>query len=734
MSALGGQLGFGLRISAENDTARGLASSLSGITSFLRSAAKPVTIPIRIARSGLGLLRDVNLGLAPALRLAARGLNGILDRGGELEVRQKAFSSLTGKSAAGAGHLAKELQRASSGMLGFGDAMALGNRALASGMSFSQLATAIEFIGKKSVATGKDARQSLDTVITGLVRGSTLFLDDFGILVDGLDGVKRSYDAIHGSGAFESLGPAAQKAETVRQAISEMNAQMGKINISGRETIFITARIRNQLSDGVDRLLLAAAKSDKVKESLRGVRDTVEGITNHLQGGGSLSELIFGKGQSGGIFGIIKGGLLDAGEALGRGIFGGLLKGIGTIGGLLIAGFNNLKGQVGDLWEGFKQKAGEALDRFPAIAKTAFTEVVDTLTYLPQAMKDVFGPFIGDLKSAMLEGAGFLKDVFVDFRVWLKDKLPSVFGDAEADVVPADQPTLLRAAAKGMATAWNGFWRGIGRALDYITGQNNVGPGPVALAPLPSNPLLAAAVAAQLSAFGPTSGGASGFFGGLRQSGEKILSGGIFGGKSRAKDAYDRFREEFPAQVPTDPRDTSTVIPSPYRLTMHARMSALRRAGVLESQLRNIQGGGAFTRQQALRDTAVEVARLRGEGNFISPRDRREIFERMLRQRQDAAAGPINDELSGIRARILASDARREINRERLGAARASFEYGDQDRRRQAEEQLAEAAKFMRDSVARSEATVALAMGQIGRFMDIMAGAENEMQKIAGNK
>ena len=74
------------------------------------------------------------------------------------------------------------------------------------------------------------------------------------------------------------------------------------------------------------------------------------------------------------------------------------------------------------------------------------------------------------------------------------------------------------------------------------------------------------------------------------------------------------------------------------------------------------------------------------------------------------------------------------INRERLGAARASFEYGDQDRRRQAEEQLAEAAKFMRDSVARSEATVALAMGQIGRFMDIMAGAENEMQKIAGNK
>ncbi|MCC6359344.1 MAG: hypothetical protein IT450_11430, partial [Phycisphaerales bacterium] len=150
--------------------------------------------------------------------------------------------------------------------------------------------------------------------------------------------------------------------------------------------------------------------------------------------------------------------------------------------------------------------------------------------------------------------------------------------------------------------------------------------------------------------------------------------------------------------------------------------------------LRNIQGGGAFTRQQALRDTAVEVARLRGEGNFISPRDRQEIFERMLRQRQDAAAGPINDELSGIRARILASDARREINRERLGAARASLEYGDQDRRRQAEEQRAEAAKFMRESVARSEATVALAMGQIGRFMQIMAGAENELEAIAGKR
>ena len=726
MSALGGQLSFGLRIDAEDNTRRGLSSSLSGITGFLRAAVKPVTIPVRIARSGLGLLRDINLGLAPTLRAAAQGINTLLDRGGELEVKQKAFRALTGRSGEAADFLAKKLQRASSGMLGFGDAMAIANRALASGMSFSQLSTAIEFIGKKSVATGKDARQALDTVITGLVRGSTLFLDDFGILVDGLDGVKRSYDAIHGSGAFESLGPAAQKAETVRQAISEMNAQMGKINISGRETIFIAAGIRNQLGDAFDRLLLAAAKSDKVKDSLRGVRDTIEGITNHLQGGGSLSELIFGKGKSGGLLGIIKGGLLDAGEALGRGIFGGLLKGIGTIGGLLISGFNTLKTQVGELWEGFKVKAGEALDRFPGIAKQAFTDVVDTLKHLPQAMKDVFGPFIDNLKNAMSFGVEKFKELFNDLRNWLGFKLPEVFGED----VPASEPTselgVLGAFFKGLGTAWSGFWKGVGKGLDYVTGEQTI-----ARAPLPANPLLAAAVAGQVSALGV--GGASGFFRDLQKKGEKILGGGIFGGRSRARDAFSNFQLDFPAKVPADPRDTTEIDPSPYRLTVHARLAAIRRAGVLRGQLGNIERGGAFTRQMALRDTAEEVARLRGEGFHISPRDRREIFQRMLSRRQDDASAPIRDELERIRLRVGASDARRELNRERLGGARAAFELGERQRREEAQ-LLAEAATVMKEASLRAEAQTALMAGNIARFTQAMAGAGADLARLAGKK
>lgn len=734
MSALGGQLSFGLRIDAEDNTRRGLSSSLSGITGFLRAAVKPVTIPVRIARGGLGLLRDFNLGLAPAFRFAARGLTNLLERGGELEVRQKAFQSLTGKNTLGANYMARSLQQASRGMLGFADAMAIGNRWLSSGGNFKQLGTAIEFVSKKSVATGKDAKQALDTVITGLVRGSTLFLDDYGILVDGIDGVKRTFDKIHGSGAFDSLGPAAQKAEIVRQAIGEMNDQMGKINVSGRETIFISSRIKNQIGDSVDKLLLMAAKSETVKEAFRGVRDMIDGITNHLEGGGSLTELIFGKGQSGGIFGIIKGGLLDAGEALGRGIFGGLLKGIGLIGGLLVSGFVRLKSEVADLWDGFKAKAGEALDRFPAIAKDAFAEVIDTIKFLPQAMKDVFGPFIGELKDALSVGVGWLKDAFSDFRNWLKEKLPIVFGDEEPAPPPSTDPGILGAAMSGMGSAWNGFWKGIGNAWDFITGGSGGSVTPVARAPFPSNPLLAAAAAAQFAAYGSTGGGASGFFSRIGKAGEGILSGGIFGGQSRARDALQSFMEEFPAKVSTDPRATSTTRPSDYQLTMHARLSALRRAGVLRAQIRNIDQGGAFTRQQALRDTAEEVARLRGEGFLIRPRDRREIFERMLRRRQDEASGPINDELEKIGARVRASDLRREKNRERLGGARAGYEYGERIRRDEAEQELMQTAKLMRESSSRMESTVALAMGQFGRFFQIMAGAENELAATAGKR
>lgn len=354
-------MNFALRISAQDQTRSGLRSALSGIQTFARTAIKPITIPLKFGQGAARFLRDFNQGIRPALA----GMDSLIERGAGLEVQQKGLSRLLGQSGAEAKALAAQLSRAAGGTLRLGEAMQVANRALASGIRTDQLLTAIEFISKKSVTTGKNAADAVDKVITGLARGSTLFLDDFGILVDGIDGVRRSFDAIHGVKAFDQLGPAAQKAEIVRAAIAEMSEQLGRMGISGRETIFMWGSIKARVGDAVDRLALAAVKSKALRDTVRGLRDQIEGLTKHLSTGGSLGELLFGKqgGQSGGVFGLVSAGLKDIGENFGRGATAMLLDGIAGGVELLRAGGDYLAERLEQTWESARAKLIEPLLR-----------------------------------------------------------------------------------------------------------------------------------------------------------------------------------------------------------------------------------------------------------------------------------------------------------------------------------------------------------------------------------
>ncbi len=324
----------GVRVGLHDDTRAGLRSVFSGISSLARAAAKPITVPFKIAQSGMGFLRDFNLGLRPAIA----GIDHVLTRGAALEVVTKGFETRMKTAGYGTTRLANEIVRAANGTIRLSEAMQIANRA-GDNIDFESLKTAVEFISKKSIATGKNAGEALNTVITGLIRGSTLFLDDFGILVDGVDGVKRTYDAIKGSGAFDHLGPAAQKAETIRQAIGEMRTQLSGLGISGKETIFLYEGIKNKIGDMTDGLFLAVAKSKALKDFLTGTRDVLAGIKDHFDKGGDFADLFLGKitdkikglRSGNGLLNIAGGFLADVGENIGRGILGGLLKGLAAI-------------------------------------------------------------------------------------------------------------------------------------------------------------------------------------------------------------------------------------------------------------------------------------------------------------------------------------------------------------------------------------------------------------------
>jgi hypothetical protein len=414
MSRFGAGLDFGLRISAEDDTARGLQGALRGISSFGNLAGRALAAPFRVASGALATFRDINLGLRPLIA----GLDRLITQGASIEVQQRAFQNLTGRSAGDAEKLARAAVEASNGTLQLAEAFQVANRGLSAGLDFNDILTAVSFISRQAVATGKDAGAALQTVLTGLSRGSTLFLDDFGVLVDGIEGVKRGFDAIKGKDAFESLSPAAQKAEIIRAAIAEMETKMGRLGITGRESVFIFEGIKNQVGDAVDRLSLAVARSESVRDVLKGVRDITSGIAGHLERGGSFKDLLFGRGgQSGGLFGILKGGVIDIGEGIGRGALAGILRGAAAITDLFAGAWDALRMRAGEFWkQGVEPHVLDTFDKVIERMKAGFQAGgAALLDMLPPGLRALFGAG-GSASVATTQPAGWTETEERKFR------------------------------------------------------------------------------------------------------------------------------------------------------------------------------------------------------------------------------------------------------------------------------------------------------------------------------
>jgi len=372
------QLNFGIRIGAQDDSQSTLRGAMAGFRSFAKTISKPITIPLKIGHGGLKLLRDINLGLAPLVR----GLDNVIERGTGLEVVRKSFESLTGKSGRQADILGRRMVQAASGTLRLSQAMQIANRAVASGISFKQLTVAMDFVSKKAITTGMSAETAIDKVITGLSRGSTLFLDDFGILVDGIEGIERGYNKLHGSGAWDSLAPAAKKAETIRQAVAEMGGQLGRIGVTGKETVFVFQPIKNSIGDATDKLFAAVGRSDSLKSALQGIRDTIGGMTKHIEGGGSLTDILFGKkeGESGGLFGFLKAGALDIGIAFGQGAVGVLFKSLAGLIGAFKSTWTWLKTEALGLWDTLGQKIKKTFSEIREPWESMFKGILSDLS------------------------------------------------------------------------------------------------------------------------------------------------------------------------------------------------------------------------------------------------------------------------------------------------------------------------------------------------------------------
>lgn len=108
----------------------------------------------------------------------------------------------------------RQMRAAVSGTLTDMQLMQKVGAAVDAGLTFNQSITALQFLRRYSLAFGKDFNQLVQTIFTGLQRGSVLFLDDAGIILSAQDAM------------FNGMGDLEKKTALVNRAVELMTEKM----------------------------------------------------------------------------------------------------------------------------------------------------------------------------------------------------------------------------------------------------------------------------------------------------------------------------------------------------------------------------------------------------------------------------------------------------------------------------------------------------------------------------
>lgn len=592
----------------------------------LRRAMRPITLTVQLARGGLGLLRDIQLGLLPTLHQ----VKNFVDHATGIEPVLKTFEQRSGHVGQNADYAARRLQAAAFGTLGWVDAMAEANRAFSAGIPEGPLNTIFRYAALKAAGERGNAGQLTSQIIGGLSRsdrGAITVLKDMGIDVRD---IADDYDRIKGAGAFDDLPFAQRRLMIMSEATRRMEEEIQKFALSGRDINFIWAAIKTQVGDAVDKFSAWVLKSDAVKKGAQALKDILGGAVEHLEKGGSLKELLFGGGkgdESGGLLGGVKAGLLDAGEA-----FIDLLNGATPF-------------IVGEIREAFDLKGWKA---WAADVKTAFAPL-ETLAV--------------DIVAAFFDGAKQIRQAIIDgLSEALAQHFPGLFTTVDQKGNVTEGPVEFigqgydKGGIVGAASNFNvllisellrrlGILPGGGPPPTQKVGSNEIAPSPwIGDFPnsrrggAPTNPALVLAQAVAASAMGAT---------------------------AAAKSHIEQWREAFAAAHPPPPAPPrpSGITPADFALSQHGRSALLREQQARRHELDRIGRGELGLRRQAAIEVSADILKRRKQGYSVTPGERRELLRDKLAQLERARAAPVRERLGQIEKDLTADDLAREVRR-----------------------------------------------------------------------
>jgi len=214
-----------------------------------------------------------SLAAAWGVREVAMFSTEIAKLAAQMDITSGAFDKLARKAGTTAPAELEKMRDAVGGTLTDLELMQKVGAAVDAGLTFDQSIIALQFLRRYSLAFGKDFNQLVQTIFTGLQRGSVLFLDDAGIILSASDDM------------FKGLGDLEKKAALVGEAIRLMGVKMDHLPDITDNVITQTDR----LTVAWERLKIAIG--DLAKEPVEGVLQSLtaaaSGAASILEGGGS---------------------------------------------------------------------------------------------------------------------------------------------------------------------------------------------------------------------------------------------------------------------------------------------------------------------------------------------------------------------------------------------------------------------------------------------------------------
>jgi len=226
-----------------------LADKFKKVTGATKKASDE-TDKAKDAYKGLKQAASAYLTIAVAKKVSNEVFQ-LAKLGATAKLVRKNFEELSDQAGVSADQMLADMKRASLGMVSEMELQQKANQAMISGLDPSDMITAMEFTTKFALSTGTDVAQKMQSVFTGLARGSAQFLDDVGIQVMG-------------------------SKDVVGDAIDQMKEKMSQFSIDSEDAAIgidgMTAAIKD----------MSAEIGESLTPAAQGFADTVKFWTPHI--------------------------------------------------------------------------------------------------------------------------------------------------------------------------------------------------------------------------------------------------------------------------------------------------------------------------------------------------------------------------------------------------------------------------------------------------------------------